>query len=208
MEVHILPLAITMMAGPQILTSVMFAISKNSLKNSASYTSAIFLAVITGILVSFLIADILPSSLLQNESNQQSDAAKYLQLGLLALLAGMTVRTYLNRTTVKLPKWLGTIQSADSKKAFKLGWMLIFLMPADLIIMLSAGLYIKSNDLSLISSVAFALLTALISAFPFFAFKVLGKKMNDSQDINKWLNANAWLVNIFVYMLFAYLIIS
>jgi len=210
MDAKILPFAITMMAGPQIISSIIFVTSeKGPVKVSLAYVCAVGLAATTGILVAIGLANLLGNAIDLTGDGEESGAAKVIEIALLGLLIAFAVRSYLGRATAEPPKWLGALQGAGPRRAFELGLMLILLMPSDLVIMLTIGIHIAGNEESLFDALATIGLTALIAALPLLAYLLLGERASRTMPkVRDWMNSHSWLINILVAGLFIFLILS
>lgn len=204
-QLNILPLAITMMAGPQILTAAILIIGSKPVKNSLAFIAGVATAASIGVLITYSLAGILPDDFLHSDS---ISGVKSLQIIILVILVTLSVKTYLNRDNIKPPKWLNNLRNSSPGRVFKLALMLIFLMPTDVAAMFAVGLYLKSNDLSYFNLVPFVMLTAFIAALPLLIYLLFKKKFSDTDAIEKWINNHAWMINAFIYILFAYLIAS
>ena len=127
----------------------------------------------------------------------------------MALLVLLAVKTFLGLKTAKTPEWMGKLQQAEPKFAFRLGLTLILLMPTDIIIMLSAGAYLVQNGFNFTESFLLLGTTALIAALPILAIVIVGPKADDAMPgIREWMNGNSWLISIIVYVFFIYAMLS
>jgi hypothetical protein len=139
MELPILPLAITMMAGPQIISAIIFVTVPQAVRVSLSFLAGVALAATAGVLVMLGIAELLGNAIdLGSESDGGSagNVIKYVLIGLLALAA---LKNWRGRSAAEPPKWLGTLMSAGPGRAFTIGLMVIGLMPSDLVIIASGA---------------------------------------------------------------------
>ena len=68
-----------------------------------------------------------------SNSGSIGNVIQYLLLGVLVSLA---VKSYLRCETVEPPRWLGTLQRAEARRAFSIGFLVILLMPSDVVIQL------------------------------------------------------------------------
>ena len=110
---QLLPLAITMVAGPQILSAIIFVTAENPVKVSLSYVTAVALAAAAATLVWYLLAGVLGNSVDLNDSSGQTTAAKVIQVALVGLLILASLKAYLGRQTAEPPKWLGKLQGRN-----------------------------------------------------------------------------------------------
>jgi threonine/homoserine/homoserine lactone efflux protein len=200
----VIPAAIGMMLGPQVISSIFFATSKKSRPNSWSYVAGVGLAGTLGMLVAFYSAKLF--GVATDNSEQGQDILTYV---IVALLAFMAVKTFLGRKTAKTPEWMGKLQQAEPKFAFRLGLTLILLMPTDIIIMLSAGAYLVQNGFEFTESFLLIGTTVLIAALPILAIVIVGPKADDAMPgIREWMNGNSWVISIIVYVFFIYAMLS
>ncbi len=211
MQLDILPLAIAMMIGPQILASIIFVTSrKGAVKVSLGYLLGIALAIASGITIVFIAARLLGIS--ADASGHAAKKPLAIELGLVGLLILLSLRSFLKRKTAKPPKWLSKLQSTKPAGAFKLGVLLIFLMPTDLIITITVGLHLAahgSDPTNLLSAVPFLALTMLVAGFPLLAYLLFRHQAEVVMPkIRNWMSRDSWLVNIIIYLFFIYLVVT
>lgn len=205
---EVLPLAVAMMAGPQILSAIVFVTIDNPIRVSLAYVGAVALAATTGLFLATLVAGALGDSTSLNETSGPSTAAKVIEIGLVALLVAAALKAYLGRETAEPPAWMGKLQTATPKRAFRLGLLLIFLMPSDIVILLTTGINLESNDLPFSEAIPLLALTVLIAALPLLGYTTFRRRaVVTMPKVRDWMNANSWLVNILVYALFIFLIV-
>jgi hypothetical protein len=190
--------------GPQILTSIFLVTSRKPVANSAALLVGVVLAASLSLLIWTGIVKAVgidPSG-----GNSGPSTADYVVAGLLALAAIHVFRT---RGTAEVPKWMTTLQEADAKKAFSLGFLLILLMPTDIIAVLSAANYLHDNHLSVTHGWPLVAAATLLMALPILAYLLLGKRAKVAMPkIRDWLTGNAWLVNIVVIVYFIFQIVK
>lgn len=117
MDLHVLPLAITMMAGPQIISSIIFVTRESgAVKLSLAYVGAIFLATCLGTLTCFGLANLLGNAVDLTSDGEGSAAAKTIQIALVGLLIARALAVYRGRAGSEPPKWLGTLQTATPRR--------------------------------------------------------------------------------------------
>jgi Sap, sulfolipid-1-addressing protein len=206
---QLLPLAITMMAGPQILSAIIFVTGDNPVKVSLAYIAAVAVAAIAATLLWFLLAGAVGSGLNLNDSSGPTTAAKVIQIALVGLLILASVKAYLGRETAEPPKWLGKLQGASPLRAFEIGLLLIFLMPSDFVITMTTGVNLKGNAEPYYHVFPFIALTTLVAALPLLFYVLFRERARATMPkVRDWMNANSWLVNIIVYGIFIVLIVA
>jgi hypothetical protein len=208
MSLEILPLAITMMAGPQIMSAIIFLTTPKPVKVSASFVAAVAIATAVGVLITRTLAAVLGNSVSLGDPSDPSSIGHIIQYLLVGLLVFFAVKNYVNRETIEPPRWLGTLQSADWKTAVKTGLLLILLFPSDLIILLTVGVNLEHNDLGPVASLPFIAATTLIAALPLLLYLLFHSRAQQLMpQVREWMNTHSWLVNIIVCVIFVALIV-
>ena len=208
MNTDILPLAITMMAGPQIMSAIIFVTSERAVKNSLAFVAGVLVATTIGVAVLLGVQSLLGDNLELGDSSDNGSAGKIIQFALVVLLVAAAIKNYVGRETVEPPKWLGKLQQADSKQALRTGLLVILVMPSDVLVMLTVATNLAQNGDGLGDAVPFILLTSLIAALPLLGYVLFHRRaVNAMPKLRDWMNANSWLVNIIVCTIFIVLIL-
>jgi Sap, sulfolipid-1-addressing protein len=204
MNTQILPLAITMMAGPQILSAIIFITGRRPRPTSLAFISAVPLAMSLMILIFMGIASLFDLQ----EGSEPSSGATTVQIVLVGLLILASIRTFLRRESVEPPKWLGALQEASPRRAFAVGFLLLSVFPSDFVVLLTTGINLESNGNSYTDALPFIGLTTLIAALPFLSYMLFRRRAEVAMPkVRDWMNANSWVVNIVVYAIFIVLIL-
>jgi Sap, sulfolipid-1-addressing protein len=207
MDTAILPLAITMMAGPQILSAIIFVTGDQPVKVSLAYVAGVGLAAGASVLFWYLLAGAL--HLTPKMGSEPSTASKIVSLVLVGVLILASVKAWLGRETAEPPKWLGSLQDSGWQHAFRLGLLLILLMPSDLVIAMTTGAHLQSGGHAYSEGLPFIGLTALIAALPIIFYLLFRRRAAVAMPkVRDWMNANSALVNIAVYVIFIVLIVA
>jgi hypothetical protein len=211
MQPEILPLAITMMAGPQILVAIIFITSKKDvIKVSVSYLAGIAIAGSVFITTVFIIARLL--GITADAAGHAPKKVSVIEVILVSLLIFASLRSYLNRTTAKPPKWMAKLQETKPSGAFKLGLLLICLMPGDFVVMITVGLHLAghgSSPAALLNAVPFLVVVMLIASAPLLGYLAFRRQAQSIMPkVRNWIQDNSWLVNIAVYLVFIYLLVT
>lgn len=198
-----------MMAGPQIMSAVMLVTSKRPVVNSLAYVSGVALAASLGVIIYTWVGSALDGVISLTHESEPSTAAQIIQLLLVGLLIVLALKSYRGRAETEVPKWMQKLQEAKPSRAFLLAAGLIFLMPTDIVAMLTVGINLTSNDLAVSDALPFILLTTLIAALPLLFYLVFYRRAQVFMPkVRDWMQTNSWVINIFVYVLFIYLIVS
>ena len=207
MDTAILPLAITMMAGPQILSAIIFVTGNEPVKVSLAYVAGVGLAAAASVLFWYLLAGALHLS--PKMGSEPSTAGKVVSLVLVGLLILASAKAFLGRETAEPPKWLGSLQDAGWQHAFRLGLLLILLMPSDLVIAMTTGAHLQSDGHAYSDALPFIGLTAVIAALPVIFYLLFRRRATVAMPkVRDWMNANSAFVNIAIYVLFIVLILT
>ena len=208
MSSAILPLAITMMAGPQIMSAIIFVTSEQALKNSIAFVGGVLVATTIGVAALRGLQSLVGNGLDFGDPSDNSSTGHLIQYGLIALLVAAAIRNYVRREKIEPPKWLGKLQEAGPKQALRTGLLVILLMPSDLIVMLTVATNLEQSGASLGAAVPFVLLTTLIAALPLLGFLIFHRRaLRAMPQVRDWMNTHSWLVNIIVCAIFIVLIL-
>jgi Sap, sulfolipid-1-addressing protein len=208
MSLAILPLAITMNAGPQIMSALIFITASKPLKLSAAFLAGVVIAVSVGLTITYTIARVLGNSISLGDPSDASSIGNIIQYVLVALLVFLSIKNYVRRESIEPPRWLGALQNAKPKTAFTTGLLLLSVFPSDLVILITVGMNLAQNDASLVAGVPFVLATIIIAALPVSFYLLFHRRAQRMMPkVRDWMNANSWLVNIIVYVIFILLIL-
>jgi hypothetical protein len=209
MSLAILPLAITMNAGPQIMSALIFITASKPLKLSAAFLAGVVIAVSVGLTITYTIASLLGNSISLGDPSDASSIGNIIQYVLVALLIFLSIKNYVRRESIEPPRWLGALQNAKPKTAFTTGLLLLSVFPSDLVILITVGMNLAQNDASLVAGLPFVLATIIIAALPVMFYLVFHRRAQRMMPkVRDWMNTNSWLVNIIVYVIFILLILA
>ena len=209
MTLQILPLAITMNAGPQIMSALIFVTAQKPLKLSAAFLAGVAIAVAGGVTLTFTLATLLGNGIPLGDPSNSGSLGNILQYLLVGLLVFLAIKSYVRRETTEPPRWLGTLQNAKPRTAFKAGLLLLSVFPSDFVILLTVGTNLAQNNARLLAALPFIALTILIAALPVLFYLLFRRRAQRAMPkVRDWMNANSWLVNIIVYVIFIVLILG
>ena len=209
MTLQILPLAITMNAGPQIMSALIFVTAQKPLKLSAAFLAGVAIAVTGGVTLTFTLATLLGNGIPLGDPSNSGSLGNILQYLLVGLLVFLAIKSYVRRETTEPPRWLGTLQNAKPRTAFKAGLLLLSVFPSDFVILLTVGTNLAQNNARLLAALPFIALTILIAALPVLFYLLFRRRAQRAMPkVRDWMNANSWLVNIIVYVIFIVLILG
>ena len=186
-----------MVMGPQILTAIFLVTSKEPVKNSLAMLVGVVLAACASVALWYSLVKALG---INPPSDDGPTTADYVIAGLLALLA---LHVWRGRGTAEVPKWMIALQSAEPKRAFSLAFLLIFLMPTDIIAVISTVQFLHDHHDNALHAWPLVLATTILMALPFLAYSLLGHRARQAMPgIREWLTTHGWLVNIVVIVYF------
>ena len=103
MDIPILPLAVTMMAGPQEMTAIVFVTHPSAVRVSVAFLTGATVAMLLGTTMAYLAADAIDLG----DASDKGSTGTIIQYALVALLVALAIWTYRHREHVEPPKWLG-----------------------------------------------------------------------------------------------------
>ncbi|MEU8827740.1 GAP family protein [Streptomyces sp. NPDC048636] len=209
MELQILPLAVTMMAGPQIVADVILVTTRRPVRTSLAFLLGVAVATTAGVALTRGIFALLGAAVSPGSPGDRGAAATVLQLVLVGLLVAVAVKNYVQRETVEPPKWLGSLMEAGPGKALVTGVLIVLLMPSDILVMLTVGASLEQHGAGLVEALPFIGLTVLIAALPLLVYLLFGSRARQAMPrLREWLNSHSWVVNIAACLIFIVLILT
>lgn len=191
----VLPMAVVMSAGPQIVTATFLATSQNPRRNSLAFLTAVGVATTIGVTIFFLLGSGL--------AGEQDDGKSWLDWLIVALLVFLVIWVFLKRNEAEPPKWMGRLERADARFAAKIGFLLYMAMPTDLISMASVGAYLARQGEPWWHCLGFVILTVAVAGMPLMALLLMGQRAERTlPKIRQWMNDNSWIVNEAVLLFF------
>jgi hypothetical protein len=209
MSLAVLPLAITMNAGPQIMSAIIFVTAPKALKLSAYFLAGVVIAVTLGVTITYTVATMLGNSVSLGDSSDSGSLGNIIQYLFVGLLVFLSIKNFVNRETIEPPRWLGAMQNAKPRTAFMAGLLLLSVFPSDFVVLMTVGINLAQQNSSLLAAAPFVLATILIAALPVLSYLLFHRRaVRVMPKVRDWMNANSWLVNIFVYIIFIILILA
>lgn len=208
MNLEILPLAITMIVGPGMMADVVLITAPRPVKVSAAFVAGVAIATSVGVLVALALFSLLGNSVSLGRPSNGGSVGNVIQYLLVGILTAAAIKNYMQREKVQPPRWMGALQNADPRRAFMTGLLLIWVMPSDLIIMVTVGVNLAHSGASPVAVLPFVAATTLVAAIPMLAYLLLGRRAQRlTPKVRDWMNANSWLVNIIACAAFIALIL-
>ncbi|MBX7269786.1 GAP family protein [Micromonospora sp. Llam7] len=188
----LLPLAVVMIAGTQLVAAVFFASSDRPRPASLGYLAGAAIVVGGGTTLAWLAARLFKINFGDGGRGAIERGIDWLVLVLLAVLAVVVFR----RRRSGPPGWMGRLQHAGPAYALKVGLLLFLAMPADDLTMVTVGASAARHDLPWWHLLPFVLLTLALLALPLLALLLLGHRAAGVLPrIRDWANSHSWLVS-------------
>jgi len=209
MSLYVIPLAITMNAGPQIMSALIFVTANKPLRLSAYFLGGVVIAVTVGVTVTYTLATVLGNSISLGDPSDSGSLGNIIQYLLVGLLVFLSIKSYVNRETSEPPRWLGAMQNAKPRTAFTAGLLLLSVFPSDFVVLMTVGINLAQNGASLLAALPFMAATILIAALPVLSYLLFRRRAERAMPkVRDWMNTHSWLVNIIVYVIFILLILA
>jgi threonine/homoserine/homoserine lactone efflux protein len=190
----VIPLAFVMIAGPQLLSAIFLATSENWRRNSAAYIAGAALSITGIVTLAFYLSD---------GASRHGTSGKTLDIIFMVLLVAAGLHTYLTRKTSKPPKWMGELETANERRSFRLGFLLLGVFPTDILTSVAVGGSVARHGDPWWHVLSFVLLTLLFIASPALLLIILGQRAQKLlPEIRDWMNNNSWIVSEIVIGLF------
>jgi hypothetical protein len=162
-----------------------------------------------GVTITYTLATALGNSISLGDSSEGGSLGNIIQYLLVGLLVFLSIKTFVRRETIEPPRWLGALQNAEPRTAFTTGLVLLSVFPSDFVILVTVGVNLAQNNASLLAALPFIAATIFIAALPALAYLLFHRRaVRVMPKVREWMNANSWLVNIIVYVIFIVLILG
>ena len=99
----VLPMAVVMSAGPQIVTATFLATSQDAKRNSLDFLGGVAVATTIGVTVFFLLGS--------GIAGKQKEGKDWLDWIIIGLLVVLVIWVFVRRKESDPPKWMGRLQA-------------------------------------------------------------------------------------------------
>lgn len=201
----ILPLAVVMVAGTQLVAAVFLASADRPRAASLGYLAGAGLVVTGGVTASWLVTRAVRTNVGAGGGGGRAVGSR-VDLVVLALLVVLAVVVFLRRHTTGTPKWMSGLQRASPGYALRLGVLLFLAMPTDDLTMATVGASAARHGLPWWHLLPFVLLTLVLLALPLLALLLLGHRaVAVLPRIRDWTRQHSWVVSEAVIAFFVVL---
>lgn len=200
----VIPLAVVMIAGPQIITAFFFATSDSWKRISAAYVLGAALAIPLVVAAGYLFTHGAGQA-----GESSGSGLSMLDYVLVALLLLAAYHNFANRNDSEPPEWMGKLQHATPRSAFVLGFLLLGLFPSDLVTSVSIGGYLAGQGDPYLEALPFVVAALGLLALPALLVLTLGSRAQTVLPAMRgWMDRNSWIISEFVIVLFIAIILS
>ncbi|MFG3698874.1 GAP family protein [Micromonospora sp. NPDC047620] len=201
----ILPMAVVMVAGTQLVAAVFLASADRPRAASLGYLAGAGLVVSAGVTASWLVTRAVKVNVGAGGGGRRAVESR-IDVVVLALLVVLAVVVFLRRHTAGTPRWMGGLQRAGPGYALRLGVLLFLAMPSDDLTMVTVGASAARHDLPWWHLLPFVLLTLALLALPLLALLLLGyRAATVLPRIRDWARQHSWVVSEIVIGFFVLL---
>lgn len=203
----VLPLAVVMIAGPQIIGAIFLASSREAKRSSLTYVVGAGLAMLIGLTVWYFVFHAVRGT---GGGRGKHDGTRHqIDWVVLAVLLALMVMVFARRKRSQPPKWMSKLQVASPRFAFGLGFLLFIAMPTDEGTMLAVAGSLAGQDKPWWHLLPFLVLTLLLLALPLLALLAFGQRaVAVLPKIRDWANDHSWLISEAVILIFVAIVVS
>lgn len=208
-KLQVLPLAITMMAGPQILSAILFVTSERAVRVSSAFVLGVAAGTTLGVAITTTLGGLFGDEVSIGSTDDAGSVHSIIEMALVVLLALYAFRTYRHRATAEPPKLLGKLVGATPRMALRTGFLLVTLFPSDVIVLLTVGLHLGTGETPMIEALPFVGLTTLIAALPLVGYLLFRRRARVAMPkVRDWMNDHSWVITVACCAIFIFLIVS
>ncbi|MET9021024.1 GAP family protein [Actinopolymorpha sp. NPDC004070] len=202
----VLPLAVVMVAGPQIISAVFLATNPRWVSCSLAYVAGAALSILAVCTIAYLAASFVRDLV---SVSAPGSSRRWFYVAIFLLLLYAMVYVFLHRGRPDPPAWMGKLQEANVKFAFGLGFLLLGFFPSDLATSLTVGLKLATDTRPWWHMLPFIGLTLLLLALPALCVLALGERGRHLLPrVRDWMNNNSWIISEAVIVLFIVLTVQ
>ncbi|OZV79992.1 hypothetical protein CA850_14775 [Micromonospora echinospora] len=195
----VLPLALVMVAGPQIISAVFLASGRNARRASLAFVLGAGFALLVGLGFWYVVFHAVRRTV--DVPGGDDGARRLLDWVVLVVLVALIPAVYVRRG--RRPRWMGRLAEAGPRLAFGLGFLLLAAMPTDEATMLTVAASLAGHHRPWWHLLPFAGLTLLLLALPLLASVLLGRRaVAVLPRIRDWAETHAWVVSEAVILVF------
>ncbi|MEV0722091.1 GAP family protein [Micromonospora purpureochromogenes] len=199
----VLPLAVVMVAGTQLVAAVFLASGDRPRQASLGFLAGAAVVVVAGTMTAWLVTRRVTGLAEDVGAGPREEIRTAIGQVVLALLVALAVVVFLRRHSKGQPAWMSRLQHAGPWSAFRIGLLIMVVMPVDDLTMATVGANVVRYDLPWWHLVPFVLLTLLLLALPLLALLLLGRRAERALPrMRDWADHHSWIVSEIVVAFF------
>ncbi|WP_089153897.1 GAP family protein [Micromonospora sp. NBS 11-29] len=203
----VLPLAIVMVAGPQLVSAIFLAASRDPRRSSVAFLTGAALGILIPLTVWYAVFRVVRHT--AGSGTKDSGSRHLIDWIVLVLLLILAVITFLRRKRNQPPGWMRKLEDPKPTFAFGLGVLLFLAMPSDEVTMASVAGSLAGHDKPWWHLLPFGVLTVLLLALPLLALVLLGTRAERLlPKIRDWADAHSWIISEAVILIFVAIVVS
>ena len=203
----VLPMAVVMVAGPQIITAIILVTGKGAKRNSAYFLAGAAAATMIGVTAAYLLTGLLKSG--GRPFRSDPGLVRSVDFAIVAILLLLAWKVFRDRASARTPKWMTKLETATPLYALKVGVLLFVLLPGDLLSMATVGAYLAHHDAPWWNTLVFVGATVLLAGIPLLLLLLLGRRAQTLLPKTRaWMTANSWIVSEVVIAFFLAMILK
>lgn len=192
----ILPMAVVMVAGTQLVAAVFLASGDRPRRASLGFLTGAAIVVLVGTTLAWLVFRVIKGAAGGGGGDGRSPVETAIDWVVFGLLVVLAVVVFVRRHSSGEPKWMGRLQHAGFGYALRLGLLLFVVMPSDDLTMVTVGASAARHGLSWWHLVPFMLLTLLLLALPLLALLLLGDRADRVLPrMRDWADRHSWIIS-------------
>ncbi|MFF5175793.1 GAP family protein [Micromonospora sp. NPDC000089] len=204
----VLPLVVVMIAGPQLISAVFLAASRDPRRSSVAYLAGAALGMLIGLTIWYVVFHAVKGAA-GGGGDKDSSSRHLIDWIVLALLIVLMVLVFLRRGNSQPPSWMRKLEDPRPGFAFGLGLLLFLAMPSDEVTMASVAGSLAGHGKPWWHLLPFLLLTLVLLALPLLALLVLGRRATEAlPKVRDWSNAHSWIISELVILIFVAIVVS
>ena len=203
----VLPLAFVMVAGPQLVSAIFLAASRDPRRSSVAYLAGAALGTLVPLTIWYVVFRLVRHS--AGNGTKDRGSRHLIDWIVLVLLLVLMVVTFLRRKRNQPPGWMRRLEDPKPAFAFGLGVLLFFAMPSDEVTMASVAGSLAGHDKPWWHLLPFLILTVLLLALPLLALVMLGARAERLLPrLRDWSDAHSWIISELVILIFVAIVVS
>jgi len=197
----VLPMALVMVAGPQIVTAILLATSVRPRRNSAFFLFGSAAATTIGLTAAYGLTGLLRKAAWHSGRDLRLEHA--IDVAIVVLLLFLGVKVLRDRARTEPPRWMARLETATPAFALRIGFLLFLLMPGNLVSMATVGAYLARHDVAWWPCLIVAAFTVALAGIPLLVLLLLGERAkNLLPKTRDWMTRNSWIVSEVVIAFF------